>query len=401
MKAIRKYRPGRVRPHILPVLVWLVAVACASMLFHRRAQRFEVLGIAQGQVRQIAATCTGRLKSVPVRLFQEVRKGDIVAIIDTVPDNEHPEVELVTISAEIHRLQAELVHTQESLLAEAANLETDRIAAHRRFFVDVENARLGVLELKTLLETDRIMLEDLELNAKIFASQSILDQNDTAYDDTLYYERQRTKVEYNALAKKIEANQRLLEQAESDLKQAQQRRDEFAQRQLQHPPVDSALEVIRRAIKVQEQQVEVLLARRVPLVLKAPIDGVVGQILRRPVRRTGEGVVRQMLRRAGEAVLSGETILTISAIRPTEIISYARGEQIGQIREGMTVQLVKNTEPAQIASSQITYLGPIMEVMPQRLWKIPNIPEWGRPMLIAIPPGLKLMPGELVGIKIL
>ncbi|GAH39390.1 unnamed protein product, partial [marine sediment metagenome] len=106
-----------------------------------------------------------------------------------------------------------------------------------------------------------------------FITQNISDQNDATL-----YELQRTKVEHNALAKKIEENERLLEQAERDLIEAQQRRDEFAQRQLQHPSVDSTLDVIRKQIKVQEQLVEELLARRTPLVLKSPIDGVVVQL---------------------------------------------------------------------------------------------------------------------------
>jgi multidrug resistance efflux pump len=366
------------------------------MLFHHRSQRFEVLGIAQGQVRQVAATCAGRLKNVPVELFQKVKKGDPVAVIDTVLDDEHLEAELATTRAEIERLMAELAATQDSLTAEAANMETDRIAAQRRFYVDVENARLGVLELKTLLETDRIMLEDLRLNTKIFASQSALDANDTTY-----YEWRKMKVEHEALAKKIEENERLLSQAEGDFEQAQQRRDEFAQRQPQHPSVDGALDVIREAIKVQEQLVEQLLARSEPLVLKAPIDGVVSQILRRPVRRTGEGVVRQMLKRSGETIMAGEPILTISSIRPSEIIAYVSEEQLVWIQEGVEVEVLKETDPVRIGRSRVTYFGPIMEVMPQRLWIVPDIPQWGRPMLIEIPPGLKLIPGEIVGIKVL
>jgi len=161
------------------------------------------------------------------------------------------------------------------------------------------------------------------------------------------------------------------------------------------------LEVTRRAVEVQEREIDRLLARREPLVLTAPIDGVVSQILRRPVRRTGEGVVRQMIRRAGEAVLDGEPILTVSATEPDEILTYARREQSGLVRVGMEVEIIKETEPAQIARSHIVYLGPIMEVMPQRLWIVPDIPGWGRPMLIKIPSGLKLLPGEVVGIKVL
>jgi len=388
------YSLARLRPHILPALIWVVAVVGVGVLFYHRSQRFEILGMAQGQVRQVASTCTGRLKSVPLELFQEIKKGDIVAIIDTVLENEHVEVELAMVKAEIQRLAAEIVHTQETLLAEAANLENDRTAAQRRFSVDVENARLRVLELKTLLETDRIMLEDLEVNTKVYLTQNLSDQNDVTH-----YELQKTKIERNAMAKKIEDNQRLLAQAESDLKQAEQRRDEFAQRQLHHPPVDSALEVIRRAINVQEQQVEVLLARSEPLVLKSPIDGMVIQVLGRPrdvaLRRPGELVVR----RAGEVVLAGETILTVAETKPREIIAYASQQQLGRVREGMAVQLVKNNEPAQIANSQVAYLGPTLERMPECLWEIPNTPQWGHPILILIPPGLKLIPGEMVGIR--
>ena len=394
MERISGYRGGRLSQHIVPVLIWLVAVTAVAGLFYHRSQRFEILGMAQGEVREIAATCTGRLKSVPVKLFEQVHKGDVLAVIDTVLDNEHLEAELDVVSAEIQHLRAELIHTQQTLLAEAANMETDKIAAQRRFAVDVESARLRVLELKAEIETDSVMLEDLQLDSQISMVRNLSDQNDTAY-----YERKKIKVEYDALAKKIEDNERLLAQAESDLQQARQRRDEFEARQPESPVVDSALNVIHSAIKVQEQRMQELLARRTALVLKSPIDGVVSQVLRRPVRRTSEGVVRQMLGSEGEAVLEGDPILTVASSNSSEVIAWVSGEQLGRIKEGMTVQIIKETEPAQIASSQVTYLGPIMEVLPQRLWVVPDIPQWGRPMLIPIPPGLKLIPGETVGVR--
>lgn len=373
---LKSYRAGRLRAHILPILVWAGAVAGVVVLFHHRAERFEVLGIAQGQVRQIAATCDGRLKEIRVQLFEEVHQGQTLAVIDTMLDNEHVQAELGTALAEVHHLMAQLVPTQELLLTEAANLETDKIAAQRRFSVDVENARLRILELMTLLETDRIMLEELAVEVKIV--RSLLDQNAIAP-----YELQKVEVQYNTLAKKIEENEHLLEQAKQDLGQAQERRDEFAQRQPQHPSVDSTLEVIRKAVRVQEQRIEELLARRVPLVLKSPFDGLVSQVLRRP----------------GESVLAGEPILAVAEAEPKEIIAYASDDQLGWVRERMAVELIKNGEPAQIASSQVGYLGPTMELMPERLWRNPNIPQWGRPVLIRIPPGFKLVPGELVGIR--
>ncbi len=394
MERTSSYRGGRLSQHIVPILIWLAAVAAVAALFYHRSQRFEILGIAQGEVREIAATCTGRLNSVPVKLFEKVRKGDVLAVIDTVLDNEHLEAELNTISAETQRLQAELIHTQHALLAEAADMETDRIASRRRFAVDVENARLRVLELKAALETGRIILENIQLDTQIFMVQNFSDQNDAAY-----YERQKKKVQYDALAQEIKENEQLLAQAENDLQRARQRMDEFVALSRETPVVDSALNVIRSEIKVQEQRMQELLARQIALELKSPIDGVVSQVLRRPVRRTGEGVVRQMLGSEGEAVLEGDPILTVAGSESSEVIAWVSDAHLGRVREGMTIELIKETEPARIASSRVTYLGPIMEVLPQRLWTIPDVPQWGRPMLIPIPPGLNLIPGEIVGIR--
>ncbi|OGP65618.1 MAG: hypothetical protein A2169_05740, partial [Deltaproteobacteria bacterium RBG_13_47_9] len=366
MKRIRSYRPARLRLQIVPFLVWLAAVAAVGFLFYHRSQRFEILGMAQGEVRQVAATCDGRLKSVPVKLFQEVHKGDVVAVLDTILDNENLGAELATANAEIQRLMATLANSQENLLAEAANIETDRTATQRRFFIDVENARLRVLELKTQLEIDKAILDELEQNARTYLVQNLSDQNDTAY-----YELKKMKGQRDVLAKTIEENQRLLDQAEGDLKQTEQRKDEFAARQLQLPPLDSALEVIRWEIKVQEKKIDELLARREPVLLKSPIDGIVVQLHGRArdvaAWRPGEFVVREQ----DEVVLAGDSILSIAEGRPREIIAYAAQNQLGRIQEGMPVQLVKSTEPAQITNSKVAYLGPTLERLPECLWQVP------------------------------
>jgi multidrug resistance efflux pump len=359
-------------------MVWLAAAVCVAILFRQRAQQFLVIGLAQGRVYQVAATSTGRLREIQVQLFDKVSRGRELAIIDTVLDNENLQAQLNTALAEVQHLQAQLAPTRESLVAEAASQETDRVAALRRFSVDAENARTRVLEFRARIEADQIALEALEVDRKAFMVQRLSDQN-----DVVFYQLQAMKVRQQTLTSQIEDNKRLLDQAEQDLAQAQQRRDEYAQRQPQHPSVDTALEVIRKAIAVQEQRIQELSARRRPLVLTSPTDGVVSLIQRR----------------AGEAVLAGDTILTIAETIPSEIVAYANEGQSDRVREGMVVELVKHGEPAQLARSQVVYLGPAMELMPQRLWPNPNMPQWGQPMLIKIPPGLELLPGEAVGIR--
>ncbi|MFB0554566.1 MAG: HlyD family secretion protein [Phycisphaerae bacterium] len=393
---------SRLRRHILPILVWLCTVTCVVGLFTRRSQRFEVVGIARGQVRQIAVNCPARLKTVHVQLFENVKKGQTVAVVNTVLDNEQPRVELQAqlepILAEIEHLAAQLVPTQDDLLAEKADRENTRLSDSRRFSVDVENARVQILNLRSQIASDRIILEDLAMEAKIV--RDLLEQ-----DAVAPYELEKTQVQYNALAKKIEENEHLLEQAKSDLEQNQQRWDEYARSHPFHPSVDDALEVIRKQIGVQERLMDGLLVQlealksREALELKAPIDGVVIPVQQRAnearLRRPGE----KILRRPGEVVAAGESIFAIAEARPSEIIAYVGDRQLGQVEEKMLVELIKDREPPQIATSQITHVGPTMELMPERLWLNPNIPQWGRPVVIGVPEGLELVPGEMVGIR--
>ncbi len=182
-----------------------------------------------------------------------------------------------------------------------------------------------------------------------------------------------------------------MEQAKVALEQTLQRRDEYIQHQPYHPSVDDALEVIRKAISVQEKRMEELVTqmesmdRRAALELKAPMDGVVSQILH---RRT-------------EVVLAGEPILTVAEGEITEIIAYAGETLMDTIKEGMIVELVRSGEPpkVQVESSRVTYVGPVVEQIPPQLWLNPNVPQWGRPFLIEAPTEMKLIAGERVGIR--
>lgn len=391
-KGYKEHRTGRALLRFLPIIVWVGALGCVIALFYQKSQRFDVLGVAQGQVRQISATCTGRIKVVSVQLFEKVTAGQTLAVIDTVLENEPFQAQLATIQAEIEHLTAQLAAIQESYQAEETDRQIDYKADKRRFAVDIENARLRILELTALLASDRILLGDLDMEFKI--SRDLLEQ-----DVIEPYELEKARVYYETLSKKIEENEHLLEQSKSDLEKCVQRHDEYEQYTPYYPTADSALEVVRKAVKVQEQLMNELLARLQPLELKSPIDGVVIPIQPNAnevtLRRPGENV----LRRPGEVVTAGEPLFAIAEIEPRDILAWVNEGQLNSIREGMLVELIKNTEPALIARSQTTYVAPLVEQMPERLWTNPAIPQWGRPILIEIPPGLELVPGELVRIR--
>lgn len=381
-----KNYPFRLRLHFFPVVVWFCALICVVFLFSRRSQRFEVIGITQGQVSQLATNSPGRIVSINVRQFDSVTEGQTLAVVNTVLDNEQIRIELQaqleTVLAEIEHLTAQLVPTQDSLLADEYDRENNRISDSRRFSIDVENARLEILGLKALIETDRISLEELALEVKI--SQELVDQQVVTT-----YDLEKSKAPYNTLSKKIAENEKLLVQAESALEEAEKRQEEYLQFQPHNPSIEGALEVIRAAIRVQEKRMDEVLERlesldlREAVELKAPFDGIVSQVIRQP----------------SEAVLAGEAILVVTDSEPENIIAYTSEELINLIEEGSPVELIKISEPAKIARSKVVYIGPTVEQLPVRLWQNANVPQWGRPFLIEAPLGMDLTVGEAVGIR--
>lgn len=375
---VKTYRAGRLRVHVISFLVWLAAVACVVALFRHRTARFELVGLAQGKIYQVAANCDGRLEKVSVQLFDKVSQGQELVTVNTILDNENLQVQLDTAQAETLHLGAQLAATRARLLADAANLQTDKVVALRRFTLDAENAKLRVLELKTQLEIDQMLLRQQAVEVRI--ARQLVQQDAVAAHDL-----EKAQALYDTTQETIEQTENLLQQAVQDYLGAANRLQDFAKIQPQQAPVDLELDVIQKAIAVQEKRIDEILARKTPLILKSPMQGVVSLIARG----------------AGEAVTAGEAILTIVEAKPTEIVAYAHEDQLDRIQERMLVELVRPGERTKIARSQIVYLGPQMELMPERLWQNPNIPQWGRPMLIKVPPGMDLVCGQVVGIRML
>ena len=143
-KVMRKHLYLR---HLVPVTVWLAAVAAVTWMFYERAQRFEAVGIARGQVRQIAANCTGRIVEIRAPLYAPIQKGQTLVVVDTVTDNEQADEaklrsQLAAAAAEAERFSAQLVPTQEKLRADAANMQMNQKDNWRRFEMDVDSAAL-------------------------------------------------------------------------------------------------------------------------------------------------------------------------------------------------------------------------------------------------------------------
>jgi len=373
----RRNNRGSIRLQIVPLLIWSLALMGVCGLFVRKTAKFETLGVVKAEKRAVAATCTGRLQNVKVGLFDTVKRGQLLAVINTVGDNEHIQEQLDTISAEIQHLMAQLVPTQDQMLTDQQQRENDKVATYRRFITEVEQMRLDVLEVRAEIETDKVTLSDLELDLNV--AKELLKE-----DAIAEYEVQKAQVAYDALAKKIAETEILIKQAQVNVEHSDARAKEYAKQQIHEPSVDNELEVIHKAIKVQEQEMEELVAMRQPLELYAPNDGVVSQIHAMP----------------GEVIMPGDEVFTIRTIGTGAIVAYASEVQLDLLKQNnMEVEIRKNGVQTQIAKSKVIQVGPVVEEISTKLLRDQNIRQWGRPILISIPSNMEVVPGEMVGIR--
>lgn len=374
--------------HIAPVVVWLLAIVCVVALFYQRSQRIEVLGLAHAREHVVAPAATGRLIAMAAGLFEPVRQGQVVAVVDTLPDNDYTHTliqeQQKTIAAQIKHLATQFLPTQERLTAQAVNQETSLAADARRFSVDVENAKLRILELRIRLEMDRIAARALV--AEIDVTRELIDQD--VIDAS---ELQRVQQEHDGLTAIIGENGRLLAQAQDNQARATERLNQFSLADVQTPSVDHALEVIRSEIEVYDKRLNELVVElnaieiRKAVKLVAPFDGIVSK-----VHAT-----------IGSVVDVSQPILTITADKPSEVVAYVNEYLADEIEVGMEVQVVKMGVEVKMVTGEVTSIGPRIEQLPQRLWRSPTVPQWGLPFLIQTDSLdlLDLPGGEKVGVR--
>jgi multidrug resistance efflux pump len=399
MKLLKKNRERKPYPlrHAVPVAVWLMSVALVVWLFHIRGQRIEVMGIAQGQIREIAADSTARIRTVNVELFQPVKAGDVLAVVDTLVATDRTlEAELKT---KLRAAAAEAEHLAAELVAETSDREITLADSERRFAMDVSSAHAKILELRATIAMDQITAGEYAMEVK--NCEDLLKKN-----AIVPYELEKAKAICESMSAKIKENQSYLEEAQAGLKQAEARQDDFTKKQSKHPSVDSAAEAVRKKIGAQEElvnglteQLETLRTRR-SVQLTSPLDGVIVSIgtgggKNDLLLRAGEHAIR----RAGEVVSAGDPIVAVADKVTTEVVAYVSERALGRVREGMPVDLIKTRMASQIGRTTVARLGQTIQVTPQRLWRSATIPEYGLPIVIHIPEGLDLIPGEMVGVR--
>lgn len=367
---------------LLPVFVWLAALGGVAVLFVRQGMQVDFNGMVIAQEQMITVAEAGYVQAIPVHLYDDVKKGDVLAVVQ-VSTVGRPEYNTDLIEAQRATAQAELEHLKAELEAMRAEFEVEQIdrnrdtyETQRRLAVDVEQARLGILEVKTQLEPNRALLKDQELEVRV--TEDLF--RDNAIES---YEVQKIKSECEVTRQTVRANEQLLAQAEENFAQAQLRLDEFTSSAPLSKILTQRLDPFIKAVAVQEKLIEEFRLPNDTVVLKAPFDGVVTKLTYHP----------------GQAVMRDIPIMTLVKPAADYVAAWVPQQQIRHLRVDMPVRIITRNNPPRAISSSIARISPSLELVPEQMWKTPNYPEWGQVVIIPIQPGIDLVPNEIVGIK--
>jgi len=362
------------RVRTVPLIVWSVCALIVAVMLFGRASQLEYVGLAQAMEYPISPVATGTVQSVGVDIYDRVDVGEMVAKLD----DSSLLASIATSSAKVVRLHAELEAARATLLTNEGQGLANWAADLRRFQADEQQRRLDVLSLRVIHEQRQIELERMEIEEQ--RARELFDAGVTA--KTLW---DRARLRRDEVRQGLEEGRVLLEQTEAEYYAAKTRREEYETGLPNKDWMDPILRPLRESIEVESRRLDEIDVKRQALVLRSPVAGQVSEILCR----------------RGHSVRPGEPVVVVSEGSVREILAYLAEDDGREIAPSTPVMVSTRAGGGTVSESVVIRVGPSIQEMPQRLWRNPRRPDYGRAVVIAAVPGMRLTPGEMVNVKFL
>ena len=340
----QRWREFRIQ--ILPIIIFLGIIGAIAMMWRNFVQPSGMVGEVETVKANVISLHDGVIAALHVDRFQYVTNGQVIgSIISTDPD---------------------------LLKATIASIESDLKVLRARMRLDERRNEQSVLQLKMDLLQEKLLLRTAMalLNVatnKLKRAEKLVLRDQVESQDVLDI----AQAEFDKLQTEIEVRTDTIAQREAALKELETTQGGAGN--------DS---YINEAIKAKEDELELTLK---PSEIKAPRDGVISAIY----RRTDERVVR------------GEPILTIAANSAERIVGYIRQPVQTIPNESDVVVVRTRTQRRQVGEGQILKVGAQFEVINPALISVDsNRVEMGLPVLISLPKGMTVSPGEFVDLSI-
>lgn len=341
--ASQRWREFRIQ--VFPFIVFFAAIIGIVYLWRGYVQPVGVIGFVETNAVNVTSLQDGLLSEVFVQRLQSVTAGQPIAVVVKTD----PEL----IRAQVATMQAELQLTRERL-----SVDRDRSE------LAVEEMRQALLLHKVTQAKDTV---NLFLYSNEFVRAGLLFTNKTISDAQF----DAAKAQYESTIASIQQQEILIrEMSEQVLHLAHKDRATVAD------PIDEA-------VKAKQRELELLLR---PVTLNAPISGMISMIHHQP----------------GERILRGNPVVTITDPETRRIVGYVRQpvSTVPTTNDFVRISTRSNLQRQEVNAPIIRVGAQLEPINPALLSADTKRMEVGLPILVSIPPGIRLLPGEYVNLVI-
>lgn len=348
---------------VVPVAVWLAAVAGAWWLYRSAPGQGEAAGVAEVRQYTISPPEIGRLASIEVAPGERVFAGAVVARLDT----EILEREIAVAEAELREIEARIP-------AEGRSLELARLEAERTFRAQLEQAEVDLQDARAAFERE---------HAELAAVEAELERQRKLVDRRLADRRRLEELEVRraALKEAVASWPGRREALEASVRAAHERLESWRAAQAGRTGEDARRDRLRplelQLIR-QREFVELLRKRLKNMTLRAPADAYVASIVARE----------------GSVVRSGDPVMILVETEPTQVIAYVEEERGANPAVGDPVTLRSRTRAGKAIPGTVAGVARTVSELPPRFWRHPSRPRWSREVFVRVAPGHALDPGE-------
>ena len=354
------WREFRVRA--LPGIVFGIILILTLISWRNYVGPSSMVGEAESIRASVAAPQAGRVLQLSVRSMERVSKGQVLGMVAPV-DTRVLQANLAVIRARIELLKS-------SPVAEL-RVENNRI--------NYEHLRLNWLQHRVDLAVARSKLFFVEAEYK--RSKELFSQSGAGAGLVSQSQLDQAKRNLDEVHAQIDSQSKLIEETDAAV---------AAIRPIPLPDsTNNEPNALRAGLAVEEKNLELAQAQFGPVPLISPIDGIVSGVLHRE----------------GESVPAGEAVVTVSALTTDKIVAYIRQPLNFEARVDQPIEVRSRSAGRKTGVGKILSVGtqmePILgELLPSRSATGSTGPlEFGLPILVSIPAGVKILPGEIVDLQ--
>jgi multidrug resistance efflux pump len=338
----QRWREFRIQ--VLPFVLFMGTLVGIVYLWKAYVQPVGVIGAAETNLVNVTCLQDGLISELFVERFQSVTTGQVIAVVV----NTDPEL----VRAQIESAQADI-----KVLAARNN-------------ADVQRTEQAYFEFRQDLFTRQVEQRVDQVNW-------ILASNDFRRAETQFKQGIGREDDVDATRAKLDAYAASIDERGKQLVDLERSLADLGGKD---KSADAA--AFDDAIEKKAKELELMLK---PSTLRSPINGMVSMVHHVP----------------GERILRGMPVVSISDPETRRIIGYVRQPVTVVPTTNDFVQITTRSNPRTVARGRVLRVGAQLEpINPALLAADSKRVEVGLPILVEIPPGIRLVPGEYVNLFI-